>query len=130
MHSFSSFLFLFFFFFTDFSLNMSLQLSELVLRPGPGRSGKPVNVRANFFEITAFGTQNIHHYDVQIDPPDTPVPILRKVWKAFEDTQGQGTFINHKVIFDGRKNVFSPKPLDLGEAHAKNYTVNILYSLF
>jgi eukaryotic translation initiation factor 2C len=102
---------------------MSLQLTELVKRPGAGKSGKPVRVRANFFEVTAFATQNIHHYDVTIDPADTKPALVRKVWSVFEETNGQGILTNLKTIFDGRKNVFSPKPLNLGEEQAKQFEV-------
>lgn len=102
---------------------MSLELTELVKRPGAGRSGQPVRVRANFFEVTSFPTQNIHHYDVTIDPIDKPPAVYRNVWQKFEDSNGQGILTNIKTIFDGRKNVFSPKPLDLGEEQARAFEV-------
>lgn len=103
---------------------MATDLTDLVLRPGYGSVGKKVNIRANFFEMTAFGTSNVIHYDVTVDPPQTPVPVIRKVWAAFEDAKGQGIFNTTKVVFDGRKNMFSPKPLDLGEEHAKSFTAS------
>lgn len=102
---------------------MSLELTELVKRPGAGKIGKPVRVRANFFEVTSFPTQNIHHYDVTIDPPSAPPALYRKVWQSFEDTNGQGLLTGIRTIFDGRKNVFSPKPLSLGEEQAMQYEV-------
>ncbi|CAO0794814.1 unnamed protein product [Mucor circinelloides] len=104
---------------------MSLELTELVKRPGAGRSGQPVRVRANFFEVTSFPTQNIHHYDVTIDPIDKPPAVYRNVWQKFEDSNGQGILTNIKTIFDGRKNVFSPKPLDLGEEQARAFEVDL-----
>lgn len=106
---------------------MSLQLTELVQRPGAGKVGKPVRVRANFFEVTSFPTQNIHHYDVTIDPPSAPPAVYRKVWKCFEDANGQGMLTGIKTIFDGRKNVFSPKVLNLGEEQAMQFEVNIFF---
>lgn len=102
---------------------MSLELTELVKRPGAGKVGKPVRVRANFFEVTSFPTQNIHHYDVTIDPPSAPPAVYRKVWKCFEDANGQGILTGIKTIFDGRKNVFSPKVLNLGEEQAMQFEV-------
>jgi eukaryotic translation initiation factor 2C len=102
---------------------MSLDLTDLVKRPGAGKVGKPVRVRANFFEVTSFPTQNIHHYDVTIDPADAPPAVYRKVWKSFEDVNGQGILTGIKTVFDGRKNVFSPKPLPLGEEQAKQFEV-------
>ncbi|KAI8647337.1 Piwi domain-containing protein [Parasitella parasitica] len=104
---------------------MSLELTQLVQRPGAGKSGQRVRVRANFFEVTSFPSQNIHHYDVTIDPPEKPPALYRKVWKAFEDMDGQGLLKGIKTIFDGRKNVFSPKPLNLGEEQAKAFEINL-----
>ncbi|KAI9272608.1 Piwi domain-containing protein [Sporodiniella umbellata] len=104
---------------------MSLQLTELVQRPGAGKSGKPVRVRANYFEVTNFITSNVHHYDVTIDPPSVPPAIYRKVWKAFEDLDGQGILKGIKTVYDGRKNVFSPKALPLGEEQAMAFEVEL-----
>ncbi|KAL0090285.1 hypothetical protein J3Q64DRAFT_1636718 [Phycomyces blakesleeanus] len=103
---------------------MSLQLTEFVKRPSVGRTGKPVRVRTNFFEVTSFPTQNIHHYDVTIDPAGTPPAVYRKVWKCFEDLDGQGILKGIKTIYDGRKNVFSPKALNLGEEGALAFEVS------
>ncbi|KAG1056249.1 hypothetical protein G6F43_001845 [Rhizopus delemar] len=105
---------------------MSLKLTELVTRPGAGKAGKPVRVRANFFEVASFITSNVFHYDVTIDPPSAPPAVYRKVWKAFEDSNGQGILVGIKTIYDGRKNVFSPKALPLGEENAKQFEVNLL----
>ncbi|OBZ91340.1 Protein argonaute 1 [Choanephora cucurbitarum] len=104
---------------------MSLELTELVKRPGAGKAGRPVRVRANFFEVTSFPTQNIHHYDVTIDPPTAPALLYRKIWKSFEDVNGHGILNGIKAVFDGRKNVFSPKPLPLGEEQAKQFEVEL-----
>ncbi|KAG1144877.1 hypothetical protein G6F37_004077 [Rhizopus arrhizus] len=104
---------------------MSLQLTELVKRPGAGKGGKPVRVRANFFEVTNIGTSNVHHYDVTIDPPSAPPAVYRKVWKCFEDSDGQGILKGIKTVYDGRKNVFSPKPLPLGEENAMQFEVEL-----
>ncbi|KAI9314758.1 Piwi domain-containing protein [Dichotomocladium elegans] len=92
---------------------MSLALTEYVLRPNTGRAGKPMRVRSNFFEITRFPIDHLYHYDISIDPPSAPPAIFRKVWKAFEDTKGHSVLRGIKTIYDGRKNVFSPKPLPL-----------------
>ncbi|KAI9470927.1 MAG: Piwi domain-containing protein [Benjaminiella poitrasii] len=102
---------------------MSLNLTDLVKRPGAGKAGKSVRVRANFFEVTTLPAQNIHHYDITIDGPSSSLEFYRKVWKAFETTDGQGSFNGYKAIFDGRKNIFSSKPLKLGEAQASQYEI-------
>lgn len=103
---------------------MSLQITEFVKRPGVGKAGKPVRVRSNFFEVLSFPTGNIYHYDVTIDPPSAPPALYRKVWKAFEEQDGQGALKGIKAVFDGRKNVFSPKVLPLGEENARAFDVS------
>lgn len=102
---------------------MSLQLTNLVERPATGNSGRRIRVRANFFEITAFANTDIHHYDFTISPMDCKAALVRKIWQTFEDTDGQGILTDIKAIFDGRRNVFSPKPLPLGERQAGSFEV-------
>ncbi|RCH92328.1 Eukaryotic translation initiation factor 2C [Rhizopus azygosporus] len=104
---------------------MSLQLTELVKRPGSGKTGKPIRVRTNFFEVINFTTSNIHHYDITIDPPSAPPALYRKVWQSFEDLDGKGVLKGIKTIYDGRKNVFSPKPLPLGDENAMQFEVEL-----
>jgi hypothetical protein len=57
---------------------MSINLTEPVLRPAAGKVGRPVRVRANFFEVNRIPSQNIPHYDVTIDPASTPPAVLKK----------------------------------------------------
>lgn len=95
---------------------MSQNLTQLVLRPGPGKAGKPVRVRSNFFEVTSLPSQNVQHLNVQIMPDGAPPAVLRKVWQCFEDSPNGQSFLNGtKAIFDGRANIFSPKPLKCGD---------------
>ena len=108
---------------------MATSLTQFVLRPGVGQKGKPTRVRSNFFEVISFPTGNIHHYDVTIDPPSAPPALYRKVWKAFEDQDGQGILKGIKAVFDGRKNAFSPKALALGEEGAKAFEVCCLFNI-
>lgn len=104
---------------------MSLELTEYVTRPGVGQVGKKIRVRSNFFEITTIPTQNVTHYNITIDPPSAPPAVFRKVWKAFEDLHGQSLLKGIKTVYDGRKNVFSPKPLPFGSDHAVQFEVYI-----
>lgn len=104
---------------------MALQLTDYVMRPGAGKVGRPVRVRSNFFEVTSFPTQNLLHYDVTIDPPNAPPALYRKIWKAFEDTDGQGILKGIKTVYDGRKNVFAPKTLPLGAEHTGQFEVRL-----
>lgn len=108
---------------------MSLELTEYVTRPGIGHVGKKIRVRSNFFEITTIPTQNVTHYNITIDPPSAPPAVFRKVWKAFEDLHGQSVLKGIKTVYDGRKNVFSPKPLPFGSDHAAQFEVHIKQNL-
>ncbi|KAI8098878.1 Piwi domain-containing protein [Halteromyces radiatus] len=91
-------------------------LTQLIMRPNVGKVGKPVRVRSNFFEMTSLPAQNIQHLNIQILPDGTPPVILRKVWQSFEDSLKGQAFLNKvKPIFDGRANLFSPKPLKCGD---------------
>lgn len=109
---------------------MSLELIDLVKRPGLGKAGKPIRVRVNFFEVTAFPANNIYHSDVEFEPASTPVAIYRKVWHALEKTGARGVFNGIKTIFDGRKNAFSPKVLPLGEEQAASFEVRYFLLFF
>lgn len=90
----------------------NLQLTEFVKRPSVGNTGRATRVRANFFEVQSFPENNIHHYDITITP-DVPPVINRKIWKTFEDQDGQGSLNGIKPVYDGRKNVFSARALPL-----------------
>lgn len=111
---------------------MSLELTELVERPDTGKVGKSVRVHANFFEVGAFPSNNVYRYDTEIRPLGKPIILYRKVWNSFEDTNGRGIFACVKAIYEGRKNVFSPKPLKLGEEGYNYFEVTIIFpfSLF
>ncbi|KAF9176572.1 eukaryotic translation initiation factor 2C, 2, partial [Haplosporangium sp. Z 27] len=59
----------------------SLQLTEYTRRPAePGTLGRPVQIRANFFEVTHLPDINIIHYDVTITP-DVPPVVNRRVFE-------------------------------------------------
>ncbi|ORX53593.1 Piwi-domain-containing protein [Hesseltinella vesiculosa] len=94
------------------------------MRKETGKLGRPVRVRTNFFEMTSFPTQNIQHLDVQI-LPEAPPMVLRKVWQCFVDGPGQAFLKGTRVIFDGRRNVFSSKPLQCGEEGASSFDVTL-----
>ncbi|KAI7849000.1 Piwi domain-containing protein [Circinella umbellata] len=105
---------------------MSQNLTDFVLRPGQGKVGKPTTVRTNFFEINALPTNNIHHYDISMGDDKAPPAVNRKVWKQFEDTEGQGILKGGiRTIYDGRKNIFSAKPLNLGPEQAGQFEIEL-----
>ncbi|KAI8330896.1 Piwi domain-containing protein [Chlamydoabsidia padenii] len=100
------------------------QLTPLVLRPNTGKAGTPTRVRANFLTVTTLPTQNIQHLDIQIIPTAPPA-VNRKIWQFFESSPGGQQFLNKtKVIYDGRANLFSPKPLKLGQNDAASFEVD------
>ncbi|KAI7856147.1 Piwi domain-containing protein [Circinella umbellata] len=95
---------------------MSLKLTELPLRSDRGTAGKQITIRSNYFLIESFGQGNVHHYDIVIDGDQKSPPALnRKVWKGFEDIyqQGQESLLNIGAVYDGRKNMYTFKPLKL-----------------
>ncbi|CAG8654357.1 5692_t:CDS:10, partial [Ambispora leptoticha] len=90
---------------------------RLALRPGLGTIGHPLRVRANFFEVTSLPVNNIIHYDVTISP-EVPPALNRKVFEEFEKENRGGALAGIRPIFDGRKNIFAPRPLPFGESTA------------
>ncbi|KAI8976170.1 hypothetical protein BDB01DRAFT_356494 [Pilobolus umbonatus] len=83
---------------------MSFLLTNLALRPNPG---------------AAFFIRNIHHYEVYFSAGYAPQAVIQKAWKTFEDSSGKDLFGNTKVVFDGRKNVFSLKQLPINNNDGK-----------
>ncbi|CAJ0901466.1 3482_t:CDS:10 [Entrophospora sp. SA101] len=94
--------------------NNKSRLTDFVERPDYGTKGRAINVRTNFFRITSLPESNIIHYDVTISP-DVPPVINRKVYEEFEALHRNEALGGIKPVFDGRKNVFSPRPLALHE---------------
>ncbi|KAG0048957.1 Eukaryotic translation initiation factor 2C [Gryganskiella cystojenkinii] len=85
-----------------------LQLTEFVGRPGLGTQGRKVRIRANFFEISLLPNINVHHYDVTITP-DVPPLVNRRVFEHFLLLHRTSDLAGALPVFDGRKNIFSPK---------------------
>ncbi|KAG0216514.1 hypothetical protein BGX28_000028 [Mortierella sp. GBA30] len=88
----------------------SLQITPFVKRPALGKLGKPVTIRANFFEVQKLPDITVHHYDVTITP-DVPPPVNRKVFSQMLESYRNSDLGGCRPIFDGRKNMFSPKAL-------------------
>ncbi|CAB4483319.1 unnamed protein product [Rhizophagus irregularis] len=97
-------------------------ITEFVKRPGLGRLGRPVRVRANFFEVTALPDANIHHYDIDISP-EVPPAMNRKIYKHFEALHSEKDLGKIKPVYDGRKNLYTAKPLPFGESAAFDVTL-------
>ena len=92
----------------------------------PGRRlGQEIEVFTNALAVTDFpqgllsalaradAAGNIYHLDVVIDP-DVPPAINREVMAELERAKGAEVFGGTKCVYDGRKNLFAPRPLPYG----------------
>ncbi|KAF9357352.1 Eukaryotic translation initiation factor 2C [Mortierella sp. NVP85] len=91
-------------------MDTPLTLTQFVKRPAFGKVGQQVSVRSNFFEITEFKNVTVHHYDVSITP-QVPPPVCRRLYEQFLQVFGNADLGGARPVFDGRKNLFSPKEL-------------------
>lgn len=85
-------------------------ITQLPRRPGVGRLGKAIQVRSNYFEIQQLPNIRITHYDVTVTP-DVPPPVNRKIFDQFITTFRVSDLAGSRPVYDGRKNLFSPKEL-------------------
>ena len=79
------------------------------VRPGFGRKGRPIRLEANHFELT-LPKGEIYHYDVEITPGKYPSHINRKVIKVIAEKH-RSKLDNCKLAFDGKKNLYTSRPL-------------------
>ncbi|KAF9207103.1 eukaryotic translation initiation factor 2C, 2 [Haplosporangium sp. Z 27] len=86
----------------------ALQLTDYVKRPSVGKAGRQIQVRSNFFEITQLPNITIHHYDMSVTP-DVPPLLNRKIFDQFITLYRESDLEGTRPVFDGRKNMFSPK---------------------
>src|SRR6266542_3042 len=101
----------------------TIKITEFVKRPGVGRQGRAIKVRANFFEVTSLPDSNIHHYDVTITP-EVPPSLNRRIYFEFENLQTN--VLGHvKPVFDGRKNIYAPKPLTFADGDAATFDITL-----
>ncbi|KAJ3259926.1 eukaryotic translation initiation factor 2C, 2 [Chytriomyces hyalinus] len=83
------------------------------VRPPLGKSGRSIQVRANFFPVQSLPQRPIHHYEVIITP-EVPPAKNRRVYQLWEDEALlSGELGGVRPVFDGRKNVYSARPLPL-----------------
>lgn len=62
---------------------MSLQHTELPLRPGGGTLGTPVKLRSNYFAVKV-PRGPLHEYDVKLTPPVTIRRVKRRIFALLE----------------------------------------------
>ena len=77
---------------------------QFVKRPGEGKLGDKLKVRANFFEVTSLPKGKIIHYDVTITP-DVPPRLNRKIFQRFLKDQAE-TLGGVKPVYDGTYSVY------------------------
>ncbi|GBC01533.1 hypothetical protein RclHR1_04220001, partial [Rhizophagus clarus] len=93
-------------------------ITEFVKRPDLGRAGRSIKVRANYFEVTAFPSSDIYHYDIVI-MPEVP-PVLNE--KIFQ--QAENSLFGIKAVYDGRRNIYSARPFPFDGLHTLEVTLS------
>ncbi|EDO38583.1 predicted protein, partial [Nematostella vectensis] len=92
---------------------------ELPKRPGYGREGRKIKLRANFFQVTLPNVDFLYHYDLEISPEKAPVSVCRDVVDAaIKHGEFKGVFNGCKPAFDGRRNLYCREPLPLKSEEA------------
>ncbi|TPX33837.1 hypothetical protein SmJEL517_g03304 [Synchytrium microbalum] len=85
-------------------------------RPDHGSMGKAIMLRANFFPILSIPGMNLHHYEVSI-LPEANTRINRRLF-IWEELNRAGILHNAFPVFDGRRNLFTPRALPLVDGTA------------
>ncbi|GBC06891.1 hypothetical protein RclHR1_07120004 [Rhizophagus clarus] len=92
-------------------------ITEFAKHPGPGRLGRLIKVRTNYFEITAFPSSKICHYDI-IVTPEVPPALNRKVFRETENS-----LFGIRAVYDGRRNIYSASPFPFGDSYTSEVTM-------
>ncbi|KAG9317400.1 argonaute-like protein [Chiua virens] len=95
-----------------------------VRRSGYGTAGRQMSVLANFFTI-ATPENNIHHYDV-ISPSEKTLParLNLELIEHLQKIDAPDVF-TPPAVYDGRKNMFSPRELPLGPTGSQEFNVSL-----
>ena len=94
------------------STALAVKRYEPPLRPDIGHSGRPISLRANHFQVKIPSIE-LFHYDVAIIPEKCPRRVNREVVEEVVKKYSQ-YFGGQKPVFDGRKNLYSKRPLPIG----------------
>lgn len=81
-------------------------------RPMIGTKGRQIAVRANFFEFSTLPGRDLHQYDVKITP-EVPPSLSRRIFRDLMDGLGSKAFGGIVAVYDGRRSLYSPKPLPI-----------------
>ena len=88
---------------------------KLCRKPGLGKNGNPIPLRANHFEIEIQKLGVIHQYRINITPDKCPRKINREIIGTLM-RQYQEVFQAIRPVFDGRSNMYTNTPLPIGRA--------------
>ncbi|KAJ3169190.1 hypothetical protein HDU88_000986 [Geranomyces variabilis] len=84
--------------------SVPVKLTELPLRPTPGKEGRPIKVRVNIFPLRVAAETIAYQYDVTISP-DIPA-LYKRAWRIAEPLLRDGD-TRAFLAFDGKRNAFS-----------------------
>jgi len=95
------------------STNMSTSTTttttiQFPTRPGYGKNGKLISIKANFYPILSLPKFDIHHYEVTVEPETTSTK-LQKIYQKWEEENQNTSLKNLNLIFDGKKNIYTSK---------------------
>jgi len=90
------------------SNSTTLNSIQFPTRPGYGKNGKVISIKANFYPILSLPKFDIHHYEVYIEPETTSMR-LQKIFQKWEEEIKNTNLKNLNLIFDGKKNIYTSK---------------------
>ncbi|KAJ2912725.1 hypothetical protein MD484_g7689, partial [Candolleomyces efflorescens] len=88
---------------------------------GYGQAGRVVRVQVNAFAAT-LPQSTIHHYDVAITPDNLPARLNLVILKTLQNAVAPQIF-TPRGSYDGRKNLFCPSRLNLGNTDSREFDV-------
>ena len=92
--------------------HQNLPVFNLPRRPNLGQVGQPIVLRANHFQINV-PRGYIHHYVVSIQPDKCPRSVNREIIDTMVQSYNK-IFGGKMPVFDGRRNLYSSEPLQIG----------------
>ena len=88
-------------------------------RPDFGKTGRPISLLANVFELKMRSDQFMYHYDVEIEPSKCPRHVKHQVIDAVI-SEYKNTFRGRRPAFDGQKNIYGREKLPVGKDGVSN----------
>ncbi|KAJ7172992.1 argonaute-like protein [Mycena crocata] len=96
-----------------------------VRRPDYGTSGKRISINVNSF-TAEIPDASIYHYDGVINAEkNLPSAMNQRLIKALQDNVAPRIFGQTRVVFDGRKNLYAPVELKLGDTGSCEFDVSL-----